>query len=172
MSAVVFICGISGVGKTHLLKALTSQIRSISRVSAGELVGEVAHIGDEKLRQIELGKRLVPRKISGQTIAIDGHLVFPREAAFFDVPFEALCALRPDGMIAVKDAATTIFDRRKNDLSREREELPVDLLEEWQKREVAQARRYSKRLGIACREVSATDTPRFIAAFKDLACLA
>lgn len=143
----------------------------MAHLSAGELIRDVGHIDDPDHQQIELGQRLARKAMPGQTIAIDGHLVLPREGHFFDVPLAALRALNPNGIIVVKDDGATILRRRKNDQSRERENFPVNLLEDWQQREIALARNYAKHLGIDCREVSAQDTSQFIKTFKGFDCL-
>lgn len=134
----------------------------VCHYSAGELVRKVDHIKDPLLRQIKLGEVLAQLGENERAVAIDGHLVLPADTGFFEVPFEALAALNPSALIVITDDCQLIAERRAKDLTRLRGQLSTDLLGDWQRRECFQALSYAARLGVPYREVSGSDTPRFL----------
>ncbi|MBF0429187.1 MAG: AAA family ATPase [Magnetococcales bacterium] len=162
MSNLIFVCGISGVGKTFLLNAASKTLLDVQYLSAGKLAQKIEHEQDPNLRQLELGKMLARYRVSGSTLIVDGHLVFPKEGGFFDVPLDAVAALHPNAIIVVVDDCQMIANRRKNDQVRGRETIATPHLKKWQDREICLAIDYAKRLGIPSQTISARDTERFI----------
>lgn len=124
----VVVCGISGVGKTHLIRAAIERLPDAVTWSASEIIGEARQNTDsEYLRSLpedELSRSqemLVhgfARRAHGvrnYLVLLDAHCVLEVDTGMFDIPGEIMRRLSPLGFIQLDDQVERILERRTRD---------------------------------------------------------
>ena len=144
-SKKIVIVGIPGVGKTTVVTKvfdiLNSKNKSVSVVSFGNLMFEEAlkyGIKDrDDLRKLsisqqqDLQKKAAERiaKLNDNVIIIDTHAFITTQAGFYPgLPDYVIKIIQPSNFISISARPEVIFNRRKQDETRHREVVSIDLI--------------------------------------------
>ncbi|GFN40720.1 MAG: adenylate kinase [Marine Group I thaumarchaeote] len=144
-SKKIIIVGIPGVGKTTVVTKvfdiLNSKNKSVSVVSFGNLMFEEAlkyGIKDrDDLRKLsisqqqDLQKKAAERiaKLNDNVIIIDTHAFITTQAGFYPgLPDYVIKIIQPSNFISISARPEVIFNRRKQDETRHREVVSIDLI--------------------------------------------
>lgn len=144
-SKKIVIVGIPGVGKTTVVTKvfdiLNSKNKSVSVVSFGNLMFEEAlkyGIKDrDDLRKLsisqqqDLQKKAAERiaKLNDNVIIIDTHAFITTQAGFYPgLPDYVIKIIQPSNFISISARPEVIFNRRKQDETRQREVVSIDLI--------------------------------------------
>ena len=144
-SKKIVIVGIPGVGKTTVVTKvfdiLNSKNKSVSVVSFGNLMFEEAlqyGIKDrDDLRKLsisqqqDLQKKAAERiaKLNDNVIIIDTHAFITTPAGFYPgLPDYVIKIIKPSNFISISARPEVIFNRRKQDETRLRELVSIDLI--------------------------------------------
>lgn len=144
-SKKIVIVGIPGVGKTTVVtkvfEILNTKNKSVSVVSFGNLMFEEAlqyGIKDrDDLRKLsisqqqDLQKKAAERiaKLNDNVIIIDTHAFITTQAGFYPgLPDYVIKIIQPSNFISISARPEVIFNRRKQDETRHREVVSIDLI--------------------------------------------
>lgn len=144
-SKKIIIVGIPGVGKTTVVTKvfdiLNSKNKSVSVISFGNLMFEEAlkyGIKDrDDLRKLsisqqqDLQKKAAERiaKLNDNVIIIDTHAFITTQAGFYPgLPDYVIKIIQPSNFISISARPEVIFNRRKQDETRHREVVSIDLI--------------------------------------------
>ncbi len=144
-SKKIVIVGIPGVGKTTVVtkvfEILNSKTKSVSVISFGNLMFEEAlkyGIKDrDDLRKLsisqqqDLQKRAAERiaKLNDNVIIIDTHAFITTPAGFYPgMPDYVIKIIKPSNFISISARPEVIFNRRKQDETRHRDVVSIDLI--------------------------------------------
>jgi adenylate kinase len=172
---VVFVCGISGVGKSHLLRRYAERRGDLTVISAGGLIGNARAARDrDALRNLsstdlhqsqelllEGFRRLLPTTTASLLI-IDGHaLIDNNEEDPYIVPLEVFDSLALDGLIHIESLPDAIAERRRRDLNRIRPERSIEELTRHQELSATRTLQIASRLGIPAATCLSGDDAEF-----------
>jgi len=144
-SKKIVIVGIPGVGKTTVVTKvfdiLNTKNKSISVVSFGNLMFEEAlqyGIKDrDDLRKLsisqqqDLQKKAAERiaKLNDNVVIIDTHAFITTPAGFYPgLPDYVIKIIKPSNFISISARPEVIFNRRKQDETRQRDLVSIDLI--------------------------------------------
>ncbi len=144
-SKKIVIVGIPGVGKTTVVTKvfdiLNTKNKSVSVVSFGNLMFEEAlkyGIKDrDDLRKLsisqqqDLQKKAAERiaKLNDNVIIIDTHAFITTQAGFYPgLPDYVIKIIKPSNFISISARPEIIFNRRKQDETRQRDVVSIDLI--------------------------------------------
>ena len=144
-SKKIVIVGIPGVGKTTVVtkvfEILNSKNKSVSVISFGNLMFEEAlkyGIKDrDDLRKLsisqqqDLQKKAAERitKLNDNVIIIDTHAFITTPAGFYPgMPDYVIKIIKPSNFISISARPEVIFNRRKQDETRHRDVVSIDLI--------------------------------------------
>ncbi len=144
-SKKIVIVGIPGVGKTTVVtkvfEILNSKNKSVSVVSFGNLMFEEAlqyGIKDrDDLRKLSLSQQQDLQKKAAERIAklndnvtiIDTHAFITTPAGFYPgLPDYVIKIIKPSNFISISARPEVIFNRRKQDETRQRDLVSIDLI--------------------------------------------
>ncbi|HEX4407547.1 MAG TPA: AAA family ATPase [Xanthobacteraceae bacterium] len=133
MRRVVALTGLSGVGKSTLIKTLSASI-SLEHLQASALIKDVRHAeGDASITQDELrlvdideNQKLLIRGFRLKTgaskglILLDGHTIIEQDDGLSRIDPRVFGAIGIDSMIFLVDDPEAIGERRRNDPVRKR----------------------------------------------------
>ena len=144
-SKKIVIVGIPGVGKTTVVtkvfEILNTKNKSVSVVSFGNLMFEEAlqyGIKDrDDLRKLsisqqqDLQKKAAERiaKLNDNVVIIDTHAFITTPAGFYPgLPDYVIKIIKPSNFISISARPEVIFNRRKQDETRQRDLVSIDLI--------------------------------------------
>jgi adenylate kinase len=179
---VVFVCGISGVGKSHLLRRYAELRKDLTVISAGGLITHARAARDrDALRNLSTtdlhesqqllvdGLRGLLPTISASLLIIDGHaLIDNNEDDPYLVPLEVFDSLAPDGLVHIESPPDAIAERRRSDHSRVRPERSIEELTHHQELSAARTLQIGRRLAIPTATCQTGDETEFDAAMSRL----
>jgi adenylate kinase len=130
---VVAFTGLSGVGKSTLIKTLAMSVpfehlQASALIKEGRLAVGDAAITQDQLRFVDIdenqnllifGFRLKARTSKG-LVVLDGHTVIERDDGLTPIDARVFGAIGIDSMIFLADDPEAIVERRRNDLGRKR----------------------------------------------------
>lgn len=155
------VFGISGVGKTTLIKDFLQKSEGWSHIQAGSLIKSICQNTDrDKLRLS--GKELILsnqklmvtafwQKIQFENLSkviFDGHSIIDTGTELLAIPIEIIEALKPTKIVFVRNDPALILDRRLNDVSRDRPVITLDNINKHQDFALETANNYSAILDI------------------------
>lgn len=171
---IVAIIGISGVGKTTLLKSYVRKHRSVVTISASGLLKRRLSLTDpEKLRtatsatiqsnQDRLVQAFGDFKSSTPNthILFDGHAIIDNDESIVTIPTEIYRALAPDLIIFVVDDPNLIALRRDADSKRQRPSRSPQELEQHQELARKTTYDYGHSLSVPCSTIKSSDVIAF-----------
>ncbi len=144
-SKKIVIVGIPGVGKTTVVtkvfEILNTKNKNVSVVSFGNLMFEEAlqyGVKDrDDLRKLsisqqqDLQKKAAERiaKLNDNVIIIDTHAFITTQAGFYPgLPDYVIKIIKPSNFISISARPEVIFNRRKQDETRQRDVVSIDLI--------------------------------------------
>lgn len=148
LTRTVFLCGVSGVGKTTLASKVRRAHPTVKVVSAGDLVEQAAVQCDFSRAQIDLAYKIQNAVISARNALVVGHLVLPTSSGPVDVPIEAIKILRPAAILIVLAGVRDIAKRSKSRALRTRQSLSESEIHQTQVRESELAAYYAYALRV------------------------
>jgi len=142
-SRKIVIVGIPGVGKTTIVskvvEILNSKNKTVSVVSFGNLMFEEALIYGVKdrdelrklpiIQQQELQKKAAERiaKLNDNAVLIDTHAFITTSSGFYPgMPDYVIKIIKPSNFISVSARPELIYNRRKQDETRDRDVVSID----------------------------------------------
>jgi adenylate kinase/deoxycytidine triphosphate deaminase len=129
---VVCVFGVSGVGKSHLVRSLVAEMRGWVQVTAGELLQQATKVEGNSLRTADRSKILrnqqlfagafasAKRQYSGTNLLVDAHSVINNDQEIVRVPVETVDSIGPELLVFVCDEPENIARRRLQDTDRDR----------------------------------------------------
>ena len=136
---VVALTGISGVGKSTLIKTLAESV-PLTHFEASTLIKEGRHAsGDaavthDQLRLVDIDENqqllilgfMLRANASTGLVILDGHMVIERDNGLTRIDARVFGAIGIDSMIFIADNPEAIGHRRRNDIARKRPVPSVD----------------------------------------------
>ncbi len=157
---VIAVTGISGVGKTTLLRKLTARA-AFQHLTGGSLIAR-AHAGTnlsrDGLRHFDLDDNqklliegfMAARDRTAETVIFDGHAVIDGPNGLAEIPISVFDALGIRLMVHLEADLVTIQRNRGNDPSRSRPALDIQTLREHQSRSRRHAITIAQALNVEC----------------------
>jgi len=167
---VVAVVGISGVGKTTLVRELADRI-PIKHLQASALIkAEQARLGlsactSEELRVgpvIDNQSLLVSGfrnalTVSDGAVVFDGHVMIDAGDRIIEVPDSVFADLGCDHIVVITEDPEIIARRRARDVARQRPVRSVSQISSQQHLSVEIAKRIAQSLGIPCTVIRSAD---------------
>lgn len=168
MTKTIFLAGISGVGKTTLLKKIGSEV-VFQHLQASTLIGDELLRDDrentahDKLRSANIDENQQAlirgfarnRNKMQMPIVIDGHTVIDTPSGYICVPASVFDALTVEHIIFLSDAPDRVAHRRQQDSSRKRPSRTVSELHDYQRMALLHATSISAELRIPLIQITA-----------------
>lgn len=160
--------GISGVGKSHLTRAIAKALPSAIRLTASSLLRKELHTTGEKLRTAEGGdvrnnQALLVSALKAERrgrwdrpVLLEAHTFIDNDRELVDVPTDVMRDLDVAGILVLEAPASEISRRRLND-KRKRPRRSVSEIEHQQAHSSAIARKYAAELDIPLKFVKSGD---------------
>lgn len=167
------VFGISGVGKTTLIRRYLAQRHGVIATSGGRLLQEIKGQPGEELRKsaganVEDSQagllqafRLFRHTNADQRVIFDGHTIIDSDAGIAEIPAHVIVGLALDAIIFIRDAPEGIAARRGLDTARQRPARSAETLKQHQELARSLAEKYAKQAGIPFTDVIAGDLPVF-----------
>jgi adenylate kinase len=156
---VIAVFGISGVGKTSIIREYLSEDRSAVHLNAGELLGSsrrnLAHGVASSMESIIESQWSIVEKftsVKNETgrgiILFDAHSVIDRNGITVPVPVDVIAALGLDGILLVLAKEEEILKRRAKDASKWRPIYPIGKIIHLQRSAVEACQFYATALSV------------------------
>jgi len=167
------VFGISGVGKTTLIRQYLSIRPNILSISAGRILQDRSGRSGEDLRrgaansvqdtQAGLIEGFAEFRAANQGYGVifDGHTVIDSDSGIVDVPLDIIIGLNLSAFVYIRDASESIARRRAADTARQRPERTSEILALHQDRAQALARDYAAKANSSFEVIQAGDIARF-----------
>lgn len=165
MNAPIIVCvfGISGVGKTMLIRQALSGRNYVVHFTASNLIKQ-AHAdpqitseilrcasGDSIRANQQLLTTMFVRQVaatSAKLIVFDGHLLIDTDEQIVEIPLDVIAKLHPSILIHVEAEPSVIAERRRVDAVRVRPFRSTEALAEHQERSRELCCTYAAALGV------------------------
>ena len=161
MKSIIAVVGISGVGKSTLVRQAGGQ-RKILHLTASELIKSEQHrrqVQDQTSEELRAGPVLDNQSLliaaferatldAGVPIVFDGHTTIDAPTGLVEIPTEVFRRIGVQHLVFVEDAPEEIARRRTADVSRSRPERSAAQLQRYQEVSKAAATRISTELSI------------------------
>jgi adenylate kinase len=169
VSKLVCVFGISGVGKSTMLREYVRKHPGWTHIIASEVLAEATRQNAEALRTAERGRiesnqRLAVRNIQSLraqypacNVALDAHCVIDNGQELVRVPVTAIQELQPASLICIWDDAVRILERRLLEVNKLRPTRSAQQLEEYQTAVILTCEDYGESLGLDLARVRAGD---------------
>jgi adenylate kinase len=152
----VAVLGLSGVGKSMLIRLATEQ-RDLIHLSASDLIkASLTHTSEELRRGAVLDNQAIMLAEFADRVAaagelpvvFDGHSIIDTPAGLLDIPLAVFQAINPAAIVYVAADPKLIEQRRRGDSRRVRPERNADDLAKHQELALARARYFAAELEI------------------------
>ncbi len=178
MVHTVAVVGISGVGKTTLIRSLSDRL-SFQHLSAGSLIGEekarlaqmldhddlrLADIGDNQRLLIEGFRR--QRNPSTLLVILDGHTVIDTLKGLEPIPAWVFAELHVQMFVFLRADPAQILKRRTSDKLRKRPVISVDEVARHQDFALEVTLSHARDLAVPCHVISAEDVAKLSEIFQ------
>jgi len=158
-SKLVFVIGLSGVGKTHIISNFIKNHNNFLHLKASSLIKQGLLTQDsEKIRKVSdkeikynqgiLVKKLDEYKINNKKIILDGHIIIDNEEKITPIPLEIIKRISPKIIILVQAPPEQILSHIDNDKSRIRPQRSINQVKENQDLQEKIAKEYCSTLNI------------------------
>lgn len=176
---VILVVGLSGVGKTTMIKAFVNKNEGYVFVTASSLLAQKTKTEDtDALRRgstdnIVHNQQHIVRAFAEyraanvkSNIIIDGHVIIDNDQGIVEVPYHVIAALNPDKVIVIVSEPEDIISRRKNDENRIRPDRTKLGVHQQQTLSLRKANEYSKKLKCPFIQVSSGNIEFFTQSIK------
>lgn len=182
----ILVCGVSGVGKTHLINRVLQKIPDAVSLRASAIIGATRDNSDpEYLRalptdELTRSQELLVRgflerrcSLAGKRVLLDAHSVIDTghptgQVILLEIPTDVIARLEPSGIIHVEDSVKRIAERRNLDAVRSRPARSFEQLDAYQVRSLTICKQYEGALGIPLMRVDSGDEEEFTRAIATL----
>lgn len=177
----VLVCGVSGVGKTHLIQSSLCQLPGALSWRASEMIGDARETADpERLRTLSMdeirysqellveGFKIRRRAHPGDLVLLDAHSVIDSDHGLVEIPADIVAHLELSGIIHVSDDIDRIVERRLMDRKRVRPTRTRDHLDTYQARSLKVCQSYQDALGIPLVQIRSGAIVSFIKAIDEI----
>jgi adenylate kinase len=157
----VFVCGVAGVGKTHLINRVIAKCPTAVTYRASAIIQEARRVADpDALRSLPIDEIAASQELligglsrlrdhcTAALLVLDGHSVIDSEDGFFDVTVETMKRLRVHSIVHLEDSVERIKQRRDMDTTRERPRRSLEQLAAYQSRSLRMCQSYQSELSI------------------------
>jgi adenylate kinase len=170
---VIGVFGLSGVGKTRMIRAAIHERDGIVHLQAGALIKQGladATISSEALRRSSGDRVLANQSVllamfakvlaaeAGKLVIFDGHLIIDTDADLVEIPLGVVTGLQPAALLHVEALPEIIAARRREDNERIRPARTKAVLVEHQARSRKACCQFAAALGIDAHIVT-NDSP-------------
>ncbi|HEY5305205.1 MAG TPA: AAA family ATPase [Pseudolabrys sp.] len=170
MKCTIAVTGLSGVGKSTLLKAVARRVDFL-HLQASALIRDARDtfqsypVSHDQLRYVDLdenqhllvdGFAAHARSATG-LVVLDGHTLVERNTDFVLIGAEVFSAIGISGMLFLHDDPSAIVARRAGDHTRERPAKDVDVLAKIQAAALANARDICRSVQVPLKIVAPVD---------------
>ncbi len=161
---IVGVFGISGVGKTSLIRAAIARRDDVLHLQASMLIKQSLSdrsITSEALRRTSsdrvllnqkalttMFQRIVAASHGARLVIFDGHLIVDTDSETVEIPLDVVAAITPSSLVHIEATPATIAERRRHDLCRSRPERAIAVLSEHQLRSRILCNQHAASLGI------------------------
>lgn len=159
---LIIIAGLSGVGKSYLMKQLLAVNPHCVNFSAGTLLKRGMQAQDrDALRLLGADKVLANQQILAEelnkerkqlnnthTILLDAHMLIDGDEEEIELPLEVFERFKPACFAILTEDVDTLAKRREADATRSRPVRDVVTLKKQQERSIALARQYAEVMGV------------------------
>jgi adenylate kinase len=178
---VVCAFGVSGVGKSTMLRNYVASHKHWLHIVASEVLSDVTQQTSETLRmagkdRIQLNQQLAVKRIAairaehGEcNVLLDAHSVIDNGEELIRVPASAIKELQPNLLLLIWDDPSKIKGRRENATDRPRPERTISQIDDYQKAVHETCESYQRLLGVRLILVKAGDTESFSSAILSVA---
>lgn len=158
----IFVGGIHGVGKGYLCLKITEIFNNIKHLSSSEVLNwdkgidkEVENVEYTQNRLIQNLKKIIS---PDEKYLLDGHFcLLKSDNSIEDIPLSTFQEINPNLIIVVVDRIKLIKERLDK---RDNKNYSIDLLSNFQMREIMHAQNISEELGIECIQISSNEIDR------------
>ena len=172
MAELYFITGISGVGKTWLIKQFVDQNDKFCRVSASKLIENAKAKNIDSLgnnngplaMQVDSNQALLLDELekfisvkADKKILFDGHSVIDTVEGLVQIDVNVIDEIGPKKIIFLEDLPENILKRRQNDENRNRPRRTLEYLTSYQEASLEQCNIYAQILEIELCVIPAGD---------------
>lgn len=181
MKQVVMVCGISGVGKTRLIRQVLPDLPETLTWTASEIIGEARRNTDpEYLRTLPADElaRSQEMLVRGfrhrwdETIAtlilLDAHCVLDTDEGLFEIDTGIIRRLDPVSFIHVEEHVEQILERRTADTRKRRPDRSLQQLRDYQDRSRQACEGFAQALHRPMIQIHSADAAGFLAAIHQL----
>lgn len=171
---IVAVLGISGVGKSTMVRSFVEKYPAVLSVSASELLKhQLSENNSEKLRtaasttvlanQNHLAMAFTDFRGASydKNIIFDGHSIIDNEEGVIVIPTSIYEAIDPSIIIFIEEAPATIAVRRQADSSRQRPKRRTQELGAQQRLAKDTALAYGRKLSVTCEVITSSDSESF-----------
>ncbi|MBS4011919.1 MAG: AAA family ATPase [Roseovarius sp.] len=158
---IVIITGISGVGKSWLLKQVGARI-PIQVLSAGKLIfDQIARECDREicyddLRTLDIAASQEALEAGlrnsydpdAQTVVLDAHVVIDTPTGLQSIAPRIFASIGASRMVFLEQEPARVFENRSQDPSRRRPHRNVEMLDHQQREAIKITKQIAKRLGV------------------------
>jgi adenylate kinase len=182
---VVFVCGVSGVGKTHLIRQVLPELPEAVSWTASEIIGEARQNTDpeflrtlpvnELARSQELLVRAFRHRWDETTVALillDGHCVLDTDEGFFAIDTGIIRRLDPMAFIYIEEHVERILERRTADARKRRPMRTTEQLRDYQDRSRRACEGFSQALDRPMFQIYSEDTAGLLTALRAVGVIA
>lgn len=157
---IIFVGGIHGVGKTTLCRKMAECI-SLKHYSASELISNLKAENiskDKKVRDVRENQNTLLESIdryinNRENYLLDGHFcLLDNDENVTEVPFDTFKLLGLKAIVVLVDRESRILKRLED---RDSRRYSINLIKEFQEKEIKYAKEVAKRIGISYRIINA-----------------
>ncbi len=168
---IIIIAGLSGVGKTYLMKRLEEQSDMFVRFSAGSLIkkrrltmdrDQLRCLSSNEILQnqyalIEQLNQELQHVTENKLILVDAHMIIDSESQVIEIPLDIFKKINPSQIIFLHDDPSIILTRRKQDNCRKRPLRSIKQITEQQDKSLKMAKDYARCLSIPFKAITSID---------------
>ncbi|MBR2681398.1 MAG: AAA family ATPase [Exiguobacterium sp.] len=168
---VVFICGLSGIGKSSLIEYVVTNFPNVRHVRASDLLASAGkpirnlRTSDVLHNQLAFVKLAAAEIRRSTHVLIDGHLLIESLDGPISLPDNCLDALQIDGVIIVTADAEQLFSRR---VTAGLCTASINELAELMSTELENAKRLAQRRRVGFATIQSGDRENFIAQLGEM----
>lgn len=174
LSTTIIIIGVSGVGKSTLIRSVVSEIPSCRHVQASQLLKDAlkAHTEELRLGQVLDNQKVLieafqrVRVLTEDVILLDAHCIIDSDRGVEIIPELVFRSLEPRGFVEVWDEPGAVVLRRVLDAKRVRPARDEVAIREHQTLSSETVEQYAGQIGVPLFRVQSGDTLGFLAAVK------
>jgi adenylate kinase len=176
-SSLTFVIGISGVGKTQIIRKFVSSNPEYLHIEASTIIKknlkidkdkQIQYLSKEEIfkNQYDLIKELSKYRKIHQKIILDGHLLIEINQEATLIPLSIIKKISPNQIILIQGKPEEIIEHRSNDSHKKRPAAGKDIINKKQNLLEKYAHESCKELNIKFEILNFLDYNRFVALLR------